>query len=223
MLSCNSLMVSNKLFKRIICKTYLLRLYLLSAVLFRIFHYPQVYFQGINIQQYIYIYILPSHVVVYYCLLCNIALYYPTLYGAHNPMGQTEAWYTTDYLTKRLKLESTSHLPVYPQRAGEKDCTHYMQTRTCKFGEGCKFDHPVWVPEGGIPDWKEVIVYYYLSIYIIMMITFFSSLDLGYVLICLYHESLCLITFKLYLYSFCLVSGLINLGTIYIYIYFVST
>ncbi|CAF2101900.1 hypothetical protein BRARA_E02837 [Brassica rapa] len=86
------------------------------------------------------------------------ALYYPTLYGAHNPMGQTEAWYTTDYLTKRLKLESTSHLPVYPQRAGEKDCTHYMQTRTCKFGEGCKFDHPVWVPEGGIPDWKEAPV-----------------------------------------------------------------
>lgn len=75
-------------------------------------------------------------------------------------MGQTEAWYTTDYLTKRLKLETTSHLPVYPQRAGEKDCTHYMQTRTCKFGEGCKFDHPIWVPEGGIPDWKEVIVYY---------------------------------------------------------------
>lgn len=90
-------------------------------------------------------------------------------------MGQTEAWYTTDYLTKRLKLESTSHLPVYPQRAGEKDCTHYMQTRTCKFGEGCKFDHPVWVPEGGIPDWKEVIVYYYLSIYIIMNYVFLFS------------------------------------------------
>ncbi|CAH8359841.1 unnamed protein product [Eruca vesicaria subsp. sativa] len=86
------------------------------------------------------------------------ALYYPTLYGAHNTIGQTEAWYTTDYLTKRLKLESTSHLPVYPQRAGEKDCTHYMQTRTCKFGEGCKFDHPIWVPEGGIPDWKEAPV-----------------------------------------------------------------
>ncbi|ESQ48762.1 hypothetical protein EUTSA_v10020494mg [Eutrema salsugineum] len=83
------------------------------------------------------------------------ALYYPTLLGAHNTIGQTEAWYTTDYFTKRLKLESTSHLPVYPQRPGEKDCTHYMQTRTCKFGESCKFDHPIWVPEGGIPDWKE--------------------------------------------------------------------
>lgn len=106
-----------------------------------------------------------SHIVVYYCLLCNIALYYPTLLGAHNTIGQTEAWYTTDYFTKRPKLESTSHLPVYPQRAGEKDCTHYMQTRTCKFGDSCKFDHPIWVPEGGIPDWKEVIVYYYLSIF----------------------------------------------------------
>ncbi|KAI3466281.1 hypothetical protein Pfo_022944 [Paulownia fortunei] len=31
-----------------------------------------------------------------------------------------------------------------------------MQTRTCKFGDSCKFDHPIWVPEGGIPDWKEV-------------------------------------------------------------------
>ncbi|CAA0815469.1 Zinc finger CCCH domain-containing protein 37 [Striga hermonthica] len=41
-------------------------------------------------------------------------------------------------------------------RPGEKDCAYYMQTRTCKFGETCKFDHPVWVPEGGIQDWKEV-------------------------------------------------------------------
>lgn len=86
------------------------------------------------------------------------ALYYPTLLGAHNTIGQTEAWYTTDYFTKRPKLESTSHLPIYPQRAGEKDCTHYMQTRTCKFGESCRFDHPIWVPEGGIPDWKEAPV-----------------------------------------------------------------
>ncbi|XP_022147903.1 zinc finger CCCH domain-containing protein 37 isoform X3 [Momordica charantia] len=31
-----------------------------------------------------------------------------------------------------------------------------MLTRTCKFGDSCKFDHPIWVPEGGIPDWKEV-------------------------------------------------------------------
>jgi hypothetical protein len=33
-----------------------------------------------------------------------------------------------------------------------------MQTRTCKFGESCRFDHPIWVPEGGIPDWKEAPV-----------------------------------------------------------------
>lgn len=33
-----------------------------------------------------------------------------------------------------------------------------MLTRTCKFGESCKFDHPIWVPAGGIPDWKEVTI-----------------------------------------------------------------
>ncbi|GFQ07083.1 zinc finger CCCH domain-containing protein 37 [Phtheirospermum japonicum] len=58
--------------------------------------------------------------------------------------------------SKRPRYESTSHLPIYPQRPGEKDCAYYMQTRTCKFGDTCKFDHPIWVPEGGIPDWKEV-------------------------------------------------------------------
>lgn len=70
-------------------------------------------------------------------------------------VGQSEAWLTSDSLTKRPRLESASHLPVYPQRPGEKDCVHYMLTRTCKFGDNCKFDHPIWVPEGGIPDWKE--------------------------------------------------------------------
>ncbi|KAG6392445.1 hypothetical protein SASPL_146664 [Salvia splendens] len=58
--------------------------------------------------------------------------------------------------SKRTRYESTGHFPIYPQRPGEKDCAFYMQTRTCKFGESCKFDHPVWVPEGGIPDWKEI-------------------------------------------------------------------
>ncbi|XP_021891180.1 zinc finger CCCH domain-containing protein 37 [Carica papaya] len=83
-------------------------------------------------------------------------LYHPTLLGAHDTIGQSEAWYTTTSFAKRYRLESTSHLPIYPQRPGEKDCAHYMQTRTCKFGDSCKFDHPIWVPEGGIPDWKEV-------------------------------------------------------------------
>lgn len=40
-----------------------------------------------------------------------------------------------------------------------------MLTRTCKFGDSCKFDHPIWVPEGGIPDWKEVTVCYYIYAY----------------------------------------------------------
>ncbi|XP_038691478.1 LOW QUALITY PROTEIN: zinc finger CCCH domain-containing protein 37-like [Tripterygium wilfordii] len=76
--------------------------------------------------------------------------------GAHNSIGQSGAWYSTDSLAKRSRFESASYLPVYPQRPGEKDCVHYMQTRTCKFGDTCIFDHPTWVPEGGIPDWKEV-------------------------------------------------------------------
>ncbi|KAL5540218.1 hypothetical protein UlMin_024018 [Ulmus minor] len=84
------------------------------------------------------------------------ALYHQTVLGAHSTIGQSEAWYSTDALTKRLRYESASNLPIYPQRPGEKDCAHYMITRNCKFGDSCKFDHPIWVPEGGIPDWKEV-------------------------------------------------------------------
>jgi hypothetical protein len=75
----------------------------------------------------------------------------------NNMYGQTEAWLYTNPLAKRPRLDSAASLPIYPQRPGEKDCTHYMQTRTCKFGDSCRFDHPIWVPEGGIPDWKEVL------------------------------------------------------------------
>ncbi|KAI8557339.1 hypothetical protein RHMOL_Rhmol04G0003000 [Rhododendron molle] len=84
------------------------------------------------------------------------SLYHQTLLGAHNAIGQSDAWFSSNPLAKRPRFESTSNLPIYPQRPGEKDCSHYMLTRTCKFGDSCKFDHPIWVPEGGIPDWKEV-------------------------------------------------------------------
>ncbi|XP_047315330.1 zinc finger CCCH domain-containing protein 37 isoform X2 [Impatiens glandulifera] len=82
-------------------------------------------------------------------------LYHQSL-AAHNTIGHDEAWYSTNSLTKRPRFLSSSNLPIYPQRPGEKDCAFYMQTRTCKFGDSCKFDHPIWVPDGGIPDWKEV-------------------------------------------------------------------
>ncbi|OMO63653.1 Zinc finger, CCCH-type [Corchorus olitorius] len=82
-------------------------------------------------------------------------LYHQNVLDAQNTLGQTEDWYSTSSLVKRYRLEGASTLSVYPQRPGEKDCAHYMQTRTCKFGDSCKFDHPIWVPEGGIPDWKE--------------------------------------------------------------------
>ncbi|MED6108923.1 Zinc finger CCCH domain-containing protein [Stylosanthes scabra] len=84
------------------------------------------------------------------------SLYHPTILGIPNTVGQSEAWYSTDTLAKRPRYESGSNLPIYPQRPGEKDCAHYMLTRTCKFGDSCKFDHPIWVPDGGIPDWKEI-------------------------------------------------------------------
>lgn len=99
---------------------------------------------------------------VYTRLLSTIALYHPTILGT---IGQSEAWYSTNSLTKRTRYESASNMTIYPQRPGEKDCAHYMLTRTCKFGDSCKFDHPVWVPEGGIPDWKEVTVCYYYHYY----------------------------------------------------------
>ncbi|KAF6135224.1 hypothetical protein GIB67_035295 [Kingdonia uniflora] len=94
----------------------------------------------------------------------NEALYHQTVLDAQNTFGQSEALFTMNTIPKRPRYESATSLPIYPQRPGEKDCAHYMQTRACRYGENCKFDHPVWVPEGGIPDWKEVTVYYRLLI-----------------------------------------------------------
>lgn len=103
---------------------------------------------------------------MFLCLCTSIvylALYHQTVLGAYNTTGQSDAWYTASSLAKRPRFDNAIHLPIYPQRPGEKDCAHYMQTRTCKFGDTCMFDHPLWVPEGGIPDWKEVTVncYFY--------------------------------------------------------------
>lgn len=66
-----------------------------------------------------------------------------------------EVLYSGDALSKRVRLDMAPALPMYPQRPGEKDCVYYMRTRTCNFGANCKFDHPAWVPAGGIPEWKE--------------------------------------------------------------------
>eukprot|EP00262_Sarcandra_glabra_P016844 TRINITY_DN5608_c0_g1_i2.p1 TRINITY_DN5608_c0_g1~~TRINITY_DN5608_c0_g1_i2.p1 ORF type:complete len:549 (+),score=71.11 TRINITY_DN5608_c0_g1_i2:93-1739(+) len=85
------------------------------------------------------------------------ALYHQTVLGTHNStIGQSEALFSANSLAKRPRFETASNLPMYPQRPGEKDCPHYMLKRTCRFGDSCKYDHPLWVPEGGIPDWKEV-------------------------------------------------------------------
>uniref|UniRef100_A0A0D9V2X8 C3H1-type domain-containing protein n=1 Tax=Leersia perrieri TaxID=77586 RepID=A0A0D9V2X8_9ORYZ len=80
-------------------------------------------------------------------------LYHQPIMGSHSTVEQIEALYSSNTTVKRPRLESS--LPIYPQRPGTKDCAFYMMTRTCKFGVSCKFDHPQWVPEGGIPNWKE--------------------------------------------------------------------
>ncbi|GAA0157192.1 RNA metabolism protein [Lithospermum erythrorhizon] len=85
------------------------------------------------------------------------ALYHQNILAAYNTTGQAQAWYSANPLAKRTRFD-TSNLPIYPQRPGEKDCAYYMLTRTCRFGDSCMFDHPIWVPEAGIPDWKEVPV-----------------------------------------------------------------
>uniref|UniRef100_A0A0A9D1N2 C3H1-type domain-containing protein n=1 Tax=Arundo donax TaxID=35708 RepID=A0A0A9D1N2_ARUDO len=74
--------------------------------------------------------------------------------GSHSTVGRSEALYSSNTMVKRPRLESS--LPIYPQRPGAKDCAFYMRTRTCKYGEACVFDHPQWVPECGVPNWKEV-------------------------------------------------------------------
>lgn len=67
-----------------------------------------------------------------------------------------EVFYSGDALSKRARFEIPPLFTPFPQRPGEKDCIFYMRTRTCSFGANCKYDHPAWVPAGGIPDWKEV-------------------------------------------------------------------
>lgn len=67
-----------------------------------------------------------------------------------------KVFYSGDALSKRARFEIPPLFTPFPQRPGEKDCIFYMRTRTCSFGANCKYDHPAWVPAGGIPDWKEV-------------------------------------------------------------------
>ncbi|KMZ71654.1 hypothetical protein ZOSMA_178G00430 [Zostera marina] len=88
----------------------------------------------------------------------HIALYHQSALGSHNSIGQGDAMFSTNSLVNRPRIQTASHLSIYPQRPLEKDCAHYMLTRTCKFGDTCKFNHPIWVPVGGMPNWNEVMV-----------------------------------------------------------------
>ncbi|KAL3679423.1 hypothetical protein R1sor_022379 [Riccia sorocarpa] len=67
-----------------------------------------------------------------------------------------EALQSVDLFSKRPRPDSAGTVAFYPQRPGERLCAFYMTTRTCSFGVTCRFDHPAWVPFGGIPNWKEV-------------------------------------------------------------------
>ncbi|KAL2613486.1 hypothetical protein R1flu_025178 [Riccia fluitans] len=67
-----------------------------------------------------------------------------------------EALQSVDLFSKRPRPDSSGTVAFYPQRPGERLCAFYMTTRTCSFGVSCRFDHPAWVPFGGIPNWKEV-------------------------------------------------------------------
>ncbi|KAK3164781.1 hypothetical protein QOZ80_1AG0024590 [Eleusine coracana subsp. coracana] len=82
------------------------------------------------------------------------AIYHHSFMGSHSTFGQSEPLYSSNTMVKRPRLESS--FTIYPQRPGLKACAFYMRNRTCKYGVDCKFDHPQWVPEGGIPNWREV-------------------------------------------------------------------
>lgn len=77
------------------------------------------------------------------------------LYSTLKRPGE-EVFYSGDASSKRPRYDVPQLYTPFPQRPGEKDCVFYMRTRTCSFGANCKYDHPAWVPAGGIPDWKEV-------------------------------------------------------------------
>ncbi|KAF8389204.1 hypothetical protein HHK36_025897 [Tetracentron sinense] len=61
------------------------------------------------------------------------ALNHQTDLGTHKTFGQSKACISTNTFAKQPEFESSSNLPIYPQRPGEEDCFHYMLTRTCKF------------------------------------------------------------------------------------------
>ena len=39
--------------------------------------------------------------------------------------------------------------PIYPLRPGEQDCRDFLRTGRCKYGESCKYNHPLNVESGG--------------------------------------------------------------------------
>eukprot|EP00986_Skeletonema_menzelii_P003827 scaffold1254_cov158-Skeletonema_menzelii.AAC.4 len=39
--------------------------------------------------------------------------------------------------------------PLYPLRPGEQDCRDFLRTGRCKYGESCKYNHPLNVESGG--------------------------------------------------------------------------
>ncbi|KAG0605041.1 hypothetical protein M758_9G026700 [Ceratodon purpureus] len=106
-------------------------------------------------QQVVYAMATPPHGVVQYEYYTQQVPYAsaPVQYATGAPPPPPPA---ADQSGEAAAKRSSEEGDVYPQRPGEKMCAYYMTTRTCSFGETCRYDHPTWVPIGGIPNWKEV-------------------------------------------------------------------
>ncbi|OMP08142.1 Zinc finger, CCCH-type [Corchorus olitorius] len=55
----------------------------------------------------------------------------------------------------RLKINDNnpevgnSKLTAYPDRPGEPDCSYYLRTGLCGYGNNCRFNHPAYAAQGG--------------------------------------------------------------------------
>lgn len=42
----------------------------------------------------------------------------------------------------QLRLAGSGVGPDYPERPGEPDCSYFIKTGTCGYGDRCRFNHP---------------------------------------------------------------------------------
>ncbi|PRQ30275.1 putative transcription factor C3H family [Rosa chinensis] len=63
---------------------------------------------------------------------------------------------STNPLAKRPRFENIAYLSTVARSQERKIVPTICKQEPVNLVRGCKFDHPIWVPDGGIPDWKEV-------------------------------------------------------------------